>query len=143
MFVGEYAHSLDDKGRIILPAKFRDQLEGGGFMMKVHGGCLAVYTAEEFEKVSTAMEEKARRGARERNVVRSLAAGTTEVDPDRQGRLAIPSKLREFAALERDVTINGAVNRIEIWDRNRWEDLNQEAETQIASGDAGLDDLGI
>ena len=143
MFFGEYEHSLDAKGRIILPAKFRDRLEGGGFITKVLDGCLAVYTAEEFEKVATDMQEKARRGQMERNVVRSFAAGTAEVLPDRQGRVAIPATLRDFAGLEREVMVTGAINRIEIWDAARWRDVNRQGEQLLAGAQPGLDDLGI
>ena len=143
MFFGEYEHSLDAKGRIILPAKFRDRLEGGGFITKVLDGCLAVYPADEFDKVATDMMEKARRGQMERNVVRSFAAGTAEVTPDRQGRVAIPANLREFAGLQREVMVTGAINRIEIWDAVRWRDVNRQGEELLAGAQPGLDDLGI
>ena len=143
MFFGEYEHSLDAKGRIILPAKFRDRLEGGGFITKVLDGCLAVYPADEFDKVANDMLEKARRGGMERNVARSFAAGTAEVLPDRQGRMAIPANLREFAGLEREVTVTGAINRIEIWDATRWRDVNRQGEQLLAGAQPGLDDLGI
>jgi MraZ protein len=143
MFLGTYEHSLDIKGRVILPAKFREQLEAGAFLAKQLDGCLALYDAEEFEKVATDMQEKARRGAVERNAVRSFAAGATEATPDKQGRISIPAHLRAFAGLERDVVVTGALSRIEIWDAGRWHDIDAEAERALTAARPGLDDIGI
>lgn len=143
MFLGTYEHSLDIKGRVILPAKFREQLEAGAFLARQLDGCLALYDAEEFEKVALDMQEKARRGAVERNAVRSFAAGATEATPDKQGRISIPSHLRAFAGLERDVVVTGALTRIEIWDASRWHDIDSEAERALAAARPGLDDIGI
>jgi MraZ protein len=141
LFLGEYKHSLDAKGRVILPAKFREPFEGGGYITKVLDGCLALYTTEEFEKVAADMQEKAKRGRTERAAVRSFAAGTEPVSPDRQGRITIPPNLRTFAGLERDVAVIGAFGRIEIWDAARWDDANREGERSLATAGSGLDDL--
>src|SRR5262245_39539098 len=143
MFLGTFEHSLDAKGRVILPAKFRDDLESGAFLAKSLDGCLSLYTAEEFENVAQDMQEKARRGGPERNAVRSFAAGATEATPDRQGRISIPLNLRQFAGLERDVVITGVLTRIEIWDRTRWHDIDSEANRALTSAEPGLDDIGI
>lgn len=140
LFLGEYQHSLDSKGRVILPAKFREPFEQGGFITKVLDGCLALYTAEEFEKVAADMQEKARRGGRERAAVRAFAAGTAEITPDRQGRIAIPPNLRTFAKLEREVAVIGAFGRIEIWNAESWAEVNRTGEENLATG-SGLDDL--
>lgn len=143
MFLGTYEHSLDPKGRVILPAKFRERLEAGAFLAKSLDGCLSLYDAEEFEKVALAMQEQARRGALERNVVRSFAAGATEATPDKQGRISIPAHLRSFAHLEREVVVTGAINRIEIWDAATWRELDAEAELSLTAARPGLDDIGI
>ena len=143
MFFGEYEHSLDAKGRVILPSKFRERLAGGGFITKVLDGCLAVYTADEFETVATDMQEKARRGQMERSLVRSFAAGTSDVEPDRQGRIPIPAHLRQFAGLVDRVVITGAINRIEIWDAARWAEVNRQGEELLAGAQPGLHDIGI
>ena len=143
MFLGTYEHALDAKGRVILPAKFRGQLEEGAFLAKSLDGCLALYTAEEFEKVALDMQEKARRGAVERNAVRSFAAGAAEATPDKQGRITIPGHLRQFAGLEGEVVVTGALSRIEIWDAGRWRDIDTEAERSLTSARPGLDDIGI
>ncbi len=102
MFLGEYQHSLDAKGRVILPAKYRDQLSGGAYVTKGRGGCLSVYTAEEFTEVADRAREASKRGGRELDAARSFFAGTAEVSPDKQGRIAIPQNLREYAGLDRD-----------------------------------------
>ena len=143
MFLGTYEHSLDPKGRVILPAKFRERLEAGAFLAKSLDGCLSLYDAEEFEKVALAMQEQARRGAVERNVVRSFAAGAAEATPDKQGRISIPAHLRSFAHLEREVVVTGAINRIEIWDAAKWRELDAEAELSLTAARPGLDDIGI
>jgi MraZ protein len=143
MFLGTFEHALDAKGRVILPAKFRERLESGAFLAKSLDGCLALYDAEEFQKVALDMQEKARRGAIERNAVRSFAAGATEATPDRQGRISIPAHLRAFAGLERDVVVTGALARVEIWDAARWRAIDSEAEQTLASAQPGLDDIGI
>lgn len=143
MFLGEFEHSLDAKGRVILPARFRERLEAGAYISKQIDGCLAVWPPEEFERVMDEMQEKARRGPTERNAVRAFAAGAADVVPDRQGRIAIPPKLREFAGLDRDVVILGVGSRIEIWDARRWEGVQGEADQSFASAQAALADLGI
>jgi MraZ protein len=143
MFFGEYQHSLDAKGRVILPAKFRERLEGGAYVTKLLDGCLAVYPPDVFTEVAAEMNEKAKRGPRQRNAARSFFAGTVDVAPDRQGRIPIPQHLRDFAGLERDVVVNGAFNRIEIWDAERWRALNREAEQELAGGGSALSDLGM
>ncbi len=143
MFFGEFEHSLDAKGRVILPAKFRDAFRVGGYLTKVLDGCLAVYTQEEWDAVAHEMQAKARRGLAERTLVRSQAAGTAEVVPDRQGRIAVPANLRSFAHLDREVVITGAINRIEIWDATRWREINDQGEALLAGAQPGLDDLGL
>ncbi len=142
-FVGEFDHSLDLKGRVILPAKFRGRLEHGGYLTKVLDGCLAIYTPEEFKVKTDEMLEIARKGQDERNIVRTFAAGTAEVIPDRQGRIAIPANLRNFARLEREIKIIGAINRIEIWNFDQWTALNLEAEEGMRSPKPGLEAVGI
>ena len=143
MFLGTYEHSLDAKGRVILPAKFRERLEAGAYLARSLDGCLSLFDAEEFDRVAQDMQEKARRGAVERNAVRSFAAGATEATPDKQGRITIPAHLRTFAGLERDVVVTGALTRIEIWDAARWRDIDMEAERALAAARPGLDDIGI
>src|SRR5204862_325581 len=100
MFLGEYEHSLDAKGRVILPARFREQLEGGAVMTRALDGCLAVYTLDEFDRVARKLTGARERGGRERQAARTFFSGATELTPDKQGRVAVPQKMRDYAGLE-------------------------------------------
>jgi MraZ protein len=121
-FVGRYEHSLDLKGRVILPAKFRADFERGGYLSEHREGCLALWTPGEFQRQLQAMQESASEGRTERNRARVWAASSHEVEIDRQGRMAIPAHLREFASLEGDVLVHGAIDRIELWSPSVWEE---------------------
>lgn len=144
MFLGQYQHSLDEKGRVILPAKFRGQLEGGAYMARGLDGCVCVYPTDEWERVSNNMRELATRGTQERQAARSFFAGAAEVAPDRQGRVPVPVHLRDFAglSLEREVVVAGVLSRIEIWDAQKWATREQEGE-QVISAAEGIPDFGI
>jgi MraZ protein len=142
MFLGEFQHSLDTKGRVILPAKYRDQLADGAFVTKGRGGCLSVYTPEEFDEVAAQAREQSKRGARELNAARTFFAGASEIRPDKQGRVALPQNLREYAALEREVVVVGMFSRIEIWDRARWLELDRAGAQALTESDE-LSDFGI
>jgi len=140
MFLGEHQHSLDAKGRVILPARFRDQLEGGAVMAKALDGCLAVYPVDEFERVAANLREKRARGATERQAARSYFSGAVEITPDKQGRVAVPQHLRTFANLEREVIVAGNFDHIEIWDAQTFQHRDQEGSASIVGGE-GIDDF--
>jgi MraZ protein len=144
VFLGQYQHSLDEKGRVILPAKFRSQLEGGAYMAKGLDGCVVVYPTDEWERVIHNMRDLATRGTQERQAARSFFAGAAEVAPDRQGRVPVPAHLRDFAglSLERDVVVAGVLSRIEIWDAEKWAAREKEGE-QVISAAEGIPDFGI
>lgn len=121
MFTGEYNHSLDAKGRVIMPAKFREEL-GESFMLTMgFDGCICVYSNEEWmtfvEKLRTLPE--LRREARQ--TIRHFVARAAQCELDKQGRMLIPQKLREYAGLTRDVVFVGVLSKIEVWSRERWE----------------------
>jgi MraZ protein len=136
LFLGEHQHSLDAKGRVILPARFREQLAGGAYVTSEIDGCLAVWPHEEFDVKAQEMRERAKGAADDRNVARAFFAGTHSAEPDRQGRIAIPPSLREFAGLERDVVVNGMYDHFEIWDASRWQDKKRAGERELAAGGA-------
>jgi MraZ protein len=142
MFLGEFEHSLDAKGRVILPAKFRDQLAMGGFVSKGRGGCLSVFTPEEFEAVASQVREQSKRGAKDLNAARSFFSGAAEINPDRQGRIAIPANLRAYADLTREVVVTGVFSRIEIWDKERWLEHDRVGDLALTDSD-DLPELGI
>ena len=120
-FVGRFEHSLDTKGRIILPAKFRGPFERGGYLAENREGCLALWTPGEFERQMAAMLEQAGAGRVQRNRARLWAANSHEVEIDRQGRMPIPLHLRTFAGLEDEVLVHGAIDRVELWNPAVWE----------------------
>lgn len=142
MFLGEYQHSLDAKGRVILPSRFRDELADGAVIAKGVDRCLAVYTAQEFERVAMDVREKAKIGERQRQAARAFFAGAVDVTPDKQGRVAIPAPLRDYARLERDVVVTGVFARIEIWDGARWAELDRQGAAALATDD-DLGDFGL
>lgn len=133
-FFGRFEHTLDAKGRLILPAKFRTHFERGGFLSQGLDGCLALWTAEEFDGQMAAMQERARSGQADRNLVRLWASNSSEVEVDRQGRMAIPPNLRVFAGFGSDVLVHGAIDRIELWDPARWEERVRPQEQRLADG---------
>jgi MraZ protein len=132
-FLGEYQHALDAKGRFILPARFRDQLGDVAYVTSEQDGCLALWRPEEFDMKANEIQDRARQG--ERNVQRAFFAGATEATPDRQGRVAIPQGLRDFAGLERDVVVVGLFDHIEIWDAAAWRRTKQVGDQRLAAGD--------
>jgi MraZ protein len=140
MFLGEYQHSLDAKGRIILPARFRDQLEGGAVMARALDGCLAVYPLAEFDRVARKLREARERGPRERQAARTFFSGAHQFVPDSQGRVAIPQHLREYAALDREVVVTGGFDHAEIWDAQRFRVRDAEGVAAIEAGE-GIDDF--
>ena len=122
MFMSEYNHTLDSKGRLIIPQKFREQLGAEFVLSRGMDHCLNLYTKESWEafieKLSQVPELSNPDG---RKVARFFIAGATTCEVDKQGRILIPSVLREFAGLDKDVVLAGVGNRIEIWDKSAWE----------------------
>jgi MraZ protein len=134
-FFGRYEHSLDDKGRIILPAKFRAHFEHGGYLTEYQDGCLSLWTPDQFELQMDSMTERATSGRSDRNLVRLWASTSHELEIDRQGRMAIPARLREFAGLVGDVLVLGAIDRVELWNRETWEEKVLPEEARLTQGD--------
>jgi len=141
MFVGTFPLSLDDKGRVILPVKFREALKDGAYVTKSLDGCLGIYTAGDFEAYASELKDKVRRGSVERTAVRTLMAGAAEVVPDRQGRITIPPALRTYAGLREAVVVTGFLDHIEVWDADKWPEVESAGSSSLAAAGAGLEDL--
>jgi len=128
MFLGEYQHSLDSKGRIIVPAKFREELGASFIATKGLDNCLFVYPMDEWKTI----EEKIRSLPFTRADVRSFArfffSGASELEIDKQGRVLLPSNLRDYAMIEKEMVIIGVGSRVEIWANEKWAQYNQAAE---------------
>jgi MraZ protein len=141
VFLGEFHHTVDDKGRVVLPSKFRDLLLRGAIVSK-GDGCLFIYTVEEFNEVAADLREKSKTSKAAREAARSFFAGATDVTPDKQGRLTIPGSLRSYAHLEKDVTVLGVYSRIEMWDSATWTERQQSGDASLADIET-LPDIGI
>ena len=137
MFVGTFEHSLDDKGRVVLPATFRSHLADRGFVSQFDA-CLGVWTEEGFADVAKRLTEKIREGLAPQDAMRAFSANAAEVKPDSQGRILLPHRLREFAGLDRDVVVIGAIDRIEIWDSRRWGDVAARADESLVNAVTAL-----
>ncbi|HUQ39937.1 MAG TPA: division/cell wall cluster transcriptional repressor MraZ [Acidimicrobiales bacterium] len=142
-FVGEYRHTLDAKGRVILPADFRARLGGGGYVTKLQDGCLAVFAPEEFLRQAAEIRAMAKGGQNHRNVARALAAASSPVQPDSQGRIAISQTLRDYAGLTKDVVVVGVFNHIELWDPSRWAAVDAAGSDSLLSGQDALATMGF
>jgi MraZ protein len=133
MFLGTYAPKLDDKGRLILPAKFWDELSAGVVITRGQEHCLYVYSSTGFEGVLEKVSQGPVTSKETRDYQRALLSGANQEIPDKQHRVTIPATLREYAGLDRDLTVIGAGNRAEIWDTAAWNSYYAEAESTYAN----------
>jgi MraZ protein len=137
VFVGTFEHSLDEKGRVVLPSTFRSYLADKGFLSQ-YEECLGVWTEQGFREFADRLTQKVRDGAASQDSLRGLGANAHEVRPDSQGRITVPQRLREYAGLERDVVVIGAFDRIEIWDATRWQRVAPAADESLTQAVRGL-----
>jgi len=140
-FVGIYEHGLDDKGRMVLPAKIRAQLGETG-MIGMADRCLGLWTVEGFDEMSDRLADSVEAGVAPKDTLRAFMAYAAEVTPDQQGRVVIPQVLRDYAELGSEVVVNGCRDKAEIWDRARWEALSESLIGGSADGSAdGIADV--
>ena len=130
LFIGEYRHQLDDKGRLAVPAKFRNNLKKGAIVTKGLDGCLFIYTASEWKKLLDKFNQLPLSSASARAFARLMLAGAMEVTVDAQGRINVPNYLIEFAGLKlKNMTvIAGLMNRLEIWEEVAWTSYKKKTE---------------
>ena len=131
-FVGNFEHTIDDKGRLILPSSFRPKLADGAFITPLDH-CLAILPTEEFDRMAERLEAQVAAGGVDGNALRHFASQADEVTPDAQGRVRLLPHLRELGGLDRSVIVTGALRRIEIWDAERWNDLGTDGAEQLAT----------
>ena len=140
MFMGEYNHTIDAKGRLIVPSKFRESLGDVFVVTKGLDGCLFVYDNDEWNAFEEKLKSLPLTNKEARTFARFFLAGAAEVEVDKQGRILLPGVLREFAGLKKDVVLIGVASRIEIWDRERfdgaavYEDMDEIAEHMAELG---------
>ena len=125
MFMGEYNHTIDSKGRLIVPSKFRESLGDEFVVTKGLDGCLFVYSQEEWSNIEDKFKQVSLTTKDARKFSRFFFAGAATVEVDKQGRILLPSVLREFAELEKDIVSVGVLSRIEIWSRDKWQDSSE------------------
>lgn len=133
MFLGTHSPRLDDKGRLILPAKFRDQLAGGLVVTRGQERCLYVFPMREFEELHGQLRQAPVTHKQARDYLRVLLSGASDEVPDKQGRITIPPALRTYAGLTRDLAVIGAGSRVEVWDAGAWDSYLAEQETAFSS----------
>ena len=141
MFLGTYEPKLDDKGRVILPARFREDMEGGIVLTRGQEHCIYAFPAHEFEQMTVELRRAPLSSKQARDYIRVLLSGAYKEVPDKQGRITLPPDLRKYAGLDRELTVIGAGSRAEIWNSQAWndylsvqEDVFSETENEIIPG---------
>lgn len=135
MLLGTFVPKLDEKGRIILPAKFMGDFEGGVVMTRGQERCIYLFSKREFEDLHERARQAPVTGKKARDFLRLLLSGAAEEVPDKQHRVTIPPMLREYAGLDRELTVIGAGNRAEIWDTAAWTTYYEDTESSFADTD--------
>lgn len=143
MFIGEYQHNIDDKGRLAVPAKFRAQLKKGAVVTRGLDNCLFLYPAAEWKKLADKLINLPISQARSRAFARLMLAGASEVSFDVQGRINLPEYLIKYGSLKKKAIIAGLYNRIEIWDARVWSTYKIKAEKDSDKIAESLGELGV
>ena len=143
VFIGEYQHILDPKGRVIMPSKFRDGLGDKFVVTKGLDHCLFVYPQNEWQELERKLRTLPLTSKDARAFTRFFFAGATECELDKQGRILIPANLREYAELTKELVIIGVASRVEIWSKGKWDDYNDDANLDHQSIVEKMAELGI
>jgi MraZ protein len=143
MLIGEYTHVVDEKNRVSLPSKFRNQV--GKKVVITHGldSCLFLYSIKEWEKISEKLASLSIGQAGSRGFNRFMLSGAVEVDLDKAGRILVPEFLKKFASLGQSIVFAGVHNRVEIWDETRWVAYKKQVEAQADSFAEKLGEIGM
>ncbi len=143
MFLGQHQHNLDSKGRLAVPAKFRDKLKGESIITRGLDSCLFLFPMEEWEILAKKLINLPLAQSDSRAFSRLMLAGASEVQIDKQGRILIPDYLRKYAQLRKEIIIAGLYNRVEIWDKDRWIEYKNKTENSSDKIAERLSELGI
>jgi MraZ protein len=142
MLLGEYQHSLDEKGRLIIPAKFREDLGENFVITRGLDNCLFAYPLSQWKTIEEKVKELPTSQAETRAFVRMFFSGAVEAELDKQGRIVIPQQLREHARIDRDVFVIGVSTKVEIWAKEVWSNYSDRAE-QSYEEIAAITKIGI
>jgi len=143
MFIGEYQHTVDEKGRLAIPVKFRKRLVRGAVVTRGLDSCLFVYAPEEWKKLAVKLSALPFSQANTRAFARLMLAGAMDVEIDGQGRVVLPEYLRQYAKISKEVVVAGLYDRLEIWDRPTWERYKTETEKNSNDIAEKLGELGV
>ncbi len=143
MFIGEYNHNLDTKGRLAVPAKFRNMLKKGAVVTKGLDNCLFLYPKERWEKEAEKIANLPISQSKARAFSRHMLAGAMDVEFDNQGRVTLPEYLRKFAGLKKKAVIAGVYDRLEVWDKQAWDKYKARAEENSNDIAEELGELGV
>ena len=143
MFIGEYRHTLDNKNRVIIPAKFREQIGDSFVITKGLDNCLFVYSMDEWRRIEEKLKEIPMTSKDARAFVRFFFAGASVCELDKQGRILVPSNLIKFANIDKDVVIIGVSTRIEFWSLEEWNKFNSDANISYEDVAEKMSQLGI
>ncbi len=143
MFIGEYNHNLDNKGRVAVPAKFRKTIKGGAVVTRGLDNCLFLYPKKEWQVIAEKLSKLPISQSKARAFARLMLAGAMDVDFDNQGRINLPEYLRKFASLKKKAIIAGLYDRLEIWDETNWNKFKTGAEKESTNIAEALGELGV
>lgn len=143
MFIGEYTHNLDDKGRLAIPKKFRESLRKGAVVTRGLDNCLFLYTKEEWLRLAEKLANLPFSQANSRAFARLMLAGAMDIKLDKQGRVILPEYLRNFAGLGKSTVVAGLYNRLELWDQQKWEKYKKKTEADSSDIAEKMYELGI
>lgn len=143
MFIGEYNHNLDEKGRLAVPKRFRSDLSKGAVVTRGLDNCLFLYTKKEWQILAEKLAQLPFSQAKSRAFARLMLAGAMDVNIDKQGRIVLPDYLRSFAGLNKQIVVAGLYNRLELWDMQKWEAYRKNAEVQSTEIAEQMFDLGV
>lgn len=143
MFIGEYSHNLDEKGRLAVPKKFRADLSRGAVVTRGLDNCLFLYTKKEWQTLAEKLASLPFAQSNTRAFARLMLAGAMDVQVDKQGRVILPEYLRTFAGLKKNVIVAGLYNRLELWDQKKWEDYTKKTEAESNSIAEQMSELGV
>lgn len=143
MLLGEYSHNLDEKGRVSVPAKFRDDLGASFIVTKGLDNCLFIYSKNEWNTFETKLKDLPLTNPNARNFIRFFFSGATECELDKQGRINIPQNLRDYASLNKELLIIGVSTRVEIWDKEKWNTYMSSENMDVNEIAIQMSNLGI
>jgi len=137
-FAGEFAHSLDEKGRLAIPAKFRGRFKEGAVVTRWIGECLAIFPTSEWDKINEQIAQRPRTDPTVQEFVHFVVGGAHEAEPDGQGRIVLPGHLRQYAGLTNEAVVIGASRHLEVWEPARWRGRLAQIAPTIPDKLAGL-----